>query len=184
MPVTPDMLDLPAKPSLLFRTAKQKDLYVGKATVLSPRVRSYFAKNPDRVMIPELVENSDEIEFIVTNTPREALILERQLIRQHRPKYNSRLKDDKSYPYLALTREEFPKILYTRHPPKKSWKWGPFPNAGAAKQVVQLLRRHFGIRDCNELLPQGCLSMHIGLCAGPCIEAGDYAQRVNNRGEF
>ena len=155
-------------------------LYVGKATVLSQRVRSYFAKNPDRVMIPELVENSDEIEFIVTNTPREALILERQLIRQHRPKYNSRLKDDKSYPYLALTREEFPKILYTRHPPKKSWKWGPFPNAGAAKQVVQLLRRHFGIRDCNELLPQGCLSMHIGLCAGPCIEAGDYAQRVNN----
>ena len=181
MPVTPDMLDLPAKPGVyLFRTAKQRVLYVGKATVLSQRVRSYFAKNPDRVMIPELVENSDEIEFIVTNTPREALILERQLIRQHRPKYNSRLKDDKSYPYLALTREEFPKILYTRHPPKKSWKWGPFPNAGAAKQVVQLLRRHFGIRDCNELLPQGCLSMHIGLCAGPCIEAGDYAQRVNN----
>ena len=181
MPVTPDMLDLPAKPGVyLFRTANQRVLYVGKATVLSQRVRSYFAKNPDRVMIPELVENSDEIEFIVTNTPREALILERQLIRQHRPKYNSRLKDDKSYPYLALTREEFPKILYTRHPPKKSWKWGPFPNAGAAKQVVQLLRRHFGIRDCNELLPQGCLSMHIGLCAGPCIEAGDYAQRVNN----
>ena len=181
MPVTPDMLDLPAKPGVyLFRTAKQRVLYVGKATVLSQRVRSYFAKNPDRVMIPELVENSDEIEFIVTNTPREALILERQLIRQHRPKYNSRLKDDKSYPYLALTREEFPKILYTRHPPKKSWKWGPFPNAGAAKQVVQLLRRHFGIRDCNELLPQGCLSMHIGLCAGPCIKAGDYAQRVNN----
>lgn len=181
MPVTPDMLDLPAKPGVyMFRTDKQRVLYVGKATVLSQRVRSYFAKNPDRVMIPELVENSDEIEFIVTNTPREALILERQLIRQHRPKYNSRLKDDKSYPYLALTREEFPKILYTRHPPKKSWKWGPFPNAGAAKQVVQLLRRHFGIRDCNELLPQGCLSMHIGLCAGPCIEAGDYAQRVNN----
>ena len=181
MPVTPDMLDLPAKPGVyMFRTDKQRVLYVGKATVLSQRVRSYFAKNPDRVMIPELVENSDEIEFIVTNTPREALILERQLIRQHRPKYNSRLKDDKSYPYLALTREEFPKILYTRHPPKMSWKWGPFPNDGAAKQVVQLLRRHFGIRDCNELLPQGCLSMHIGLCAGPCIEAGDYAQRVNN----
>ena len=57
---------------------------------------------------------------------------------------------------------------------------GPFPNAAAAKQVVQLLRRHFGIRDCKELLPQGCLAMHIGLCAGPCIEAGDYAQRVKN----
>ena len=90
------------------------------------------------------------------------------------------LKDDKSYPFLALTKEDFPRILYTRHPPKNSWRWGPFPNAGAAKQVVQLLRRHFGIRDCKELLPQGCLAMHIGLCAGPCIEAGDYAQRVKN----
>ena len=90
------------------------------------------------------------------------------------------LKDDKSFPFLALTKEDFPKILYTRNPPEDAWRWGPFPNAGAAKQVVQLLRRNFGIRDCNELLPQGCLSMHIGLCAGPCIEAGDYAERVQN----
>ena len=90
------------------------------------------------------------------------------------------LKDDKSYPFLALTKEEFPRILYTRNPPVNSWRWGPFPNAGAAKQVVQLLRRYFGIRDCKELLPQGCLSMHIGLCAGPCIEAGDYSTRVKN----
>jgi excinuclease ABC subunit C len=131
-------------------------------------------------MIPELVNRADDIECIVTNSPKEALILERQLIKEHRPRYNSMLKDDKSYPYLALTKEEFPRIQYTRHPDENSWKWGPFPNAGAAKQVVQLLRRHFGIRDCKELLPQGCLAMHIGLCAGPCIEAGDYAQRVLN----
>lgn len=181
MPVTLDKVDLPAKPGVyLFRNAEERVLYVGKATVLSQRIRSYFATNPDRAMIPELVRNSDDIECIVTNSPQEALILERQLIRQHRPRYNSMLKDDKSYPFLALTKEEFPRILYTRHPPKKSWKWGPFPNAAAAKQVVQLLRRHFGIRDCKELLPQGCLAMHIGLCAGPCIEAGDYAQRVKN----
>ena len=181
MPVTLDKVDLPAKPGVyLFRNADERVLYVGKATVLSQRIRSYFSTNPDRAMIPELVRNSDDIECIVTNSPQEALILERQLIRQHRPRYNSMLKDDKSYPFLALTKEEFPRILYTRHPPKKSWKWGPFPNAAAAKQVVQLLRRHFGIRDCKELLPQGCLAMHIGLCAGPCIEAGDYAQRVKN----
>ncbi|MEC8789197.1 MAG: excinuclease ABC subunit UvrC [Candidatus Thermoplasmatota archaeon] len=181
MPVTLDKVDLPAKPGVyLFRNADERVLYVGKATVLSQRIRSYFSSNPDRAMIPELVRNSDDIECIVTNSPQEALILERQLIRQHRPRYNSMLKDDKSYPFLALTKEEFPRILYTRHPPKKSWKWGPFPNAAAAKQVVQLLRRHFGIRDCKELLPQGCLAMHIGLCAGPCIEAGDYAQRVKN----
>ena len=181
MPVTLDKVDLPAKPGVyLFRNSQERVLYVGKATVLSQRIRSYFSSNPDRAMIPELVKNSDDIECIVTNSPQEALILERQLIRQHRPRYNSMLKDDKSYPFLALTKEEFPRILYTRHPPKNSWKWGPFPNAGAAKQVIQLLRRHFGIRDCKELLPQGCLAMHIGLCAGPCIEAGDYAQRVKN----
>ena len=181
MPVALDKVDLPAKPGVyLFRNSDERVLYVGKATVLSQRIRSYFSSNPDRAMIPELVRNSEDIECIVTNSPQEALILERQLIREHRPRYNSMLKDDKSYPFLALTKEEFPRILYTRHPPKNAWKWGPFPNAGAAKQVVQLLRRHFGIRDCKELLPQGCLAMHIGLCAGPCIEAGDYSQRVKN----
>ena len=181
MPVDPDTVDLPAKPGVyLFRTSKARVLYVGKATVLSQRIRSYFASNPDRTMIPELVKKADEIECMVTNSPQDALILERQLIRQHRPRYNSMLKDDKSYPYLSLTKDDFPRIQYTRHPPKDSWRWGPFPNAGAAKQVVQLLRRHFGIRDCKELLPQGCLAMHIGLCAGPCITAGDYSQRVAN----
>ena len=132
MPVSLDKVDLPAKPGVyLFRNSDERVLYVGKATVLSQRIRSYFATNPDRAMIPELVRNSDDIECIVTNSPQEALILERQLIRQHRPRYNSMLKDDKSYPFLALTKEEFPRILYTRHPPKKAWKWGPFPNAAA-----------------------------------------------------
>ncbi len=181
MPVDPSSVNLPPNPGVyLFKTKSDRVLYVGKATVLSQRIRSYFATNPDRAMIPELVRRADEIECIVTNSPQEALVLERQLIRQHRPRYNSMLKDDKSFPFLALTKEEFPKILYTRHPPEDAWRWGPFPNAGAAKQVVQLLRRNFGIRDCNELLPQGCLSMHIGLCAGPCIEAGNYSDRVQN----
>ena len=181
MPVTLDKVDLPAKPGVyLFRNAQQRVLYVGKATVLSQRIRSYFASNPDRAMIPELVKNSDDIECIVTNSPQEALILERQLIRQHRPRYNSMLKDDKSYPFLALTKEEFPRILYTRHPPKDSWKWGPFPNASAAKQVIQLLRSHFGIRDkdCNG--QNGCLASHIGLCRGPCVDPEGYPLLVRN----
>lgn len=180
MPVDPTSVDLPASPGVyLFKSTTGRVLYIGKATTLSQRIRSYFSSNPDRAMIPELVSSADEIECIVTNSPQEALILERQLIREHKPKFNSRLKDDKSFPYLALTKEEFPKILYTRNPPANSWHWGPFPNAGAAKQVVQLLRRHFGIRDCKELLPQGCLAMHIGLCVAPCIDAGNYAERVN-----
>ena len=180
MPVDAASIDLPASPGVyLFKTNEGRVLYVGKATRLNERIRSYFATNPDRQMIPELVSRSDDVECIVTTTPQEALILERQLIREHKPRFNSMLKDDKSYPYLVLTAEEYPRIMYTRHPPKKAHRWGPFPNAGAAKQVMQLLRRHFGIRDCKELLPQGCLAMHIGLCTGPCIDAKGYDEQVS-----
>jgi excinuclease ABC subunit C len=179
MPVDLASADLPSEPGVyLFKTAKGRVLYVGKATRLNERIRSYFATNPDRVMIPDLVERADNIECIVTQTPQAALVLERQLIREHMPRFNSMLKDGKSFPYLALTNDAYPRILYTRHPPKSSQQWGPFPNAGAAKQVMQLLRRQFGIRDCKELLPQGCLSMHIGLCAGPCINGEGYEDRV------
>ena len=172
-------IDLPALPGVyLFKTSNGRVLYVGKATRLSDRIRSYFASTPDRAMIPELVARADDVECIVTPSPSEALVLERQLIREHKPRFNSLLKDDKSFPYLVLTGEALPRIMYTRHPPKGSSKWGPFPNAGAAKQVMQLLRRHLGLRDCKELLPQGCLAMHIGLCAGPCIDAEGYAERV------
>ena len=181
MPVDPDTVDLPAKPGVyLFSTSNGRVLYVGKATILSQRIRSYFASNPDRAMIPELVSKADEIECVVTNSPQEALILERQLIKHHRPRYNSMLKDDKSYPYLALSKEKFPRIRYTRHPDKDSWIWGPFPNAGAAKQVVQLLRRHFGIRDKDCTGKEGCLASQIGLCRGPCVEPSSYSQRVAN----
>ena len=171
---------LPKKPGVyLFKSSEGRVLYVGKATKLSERIRSYFATNPDRAMIPKLIGAADDIECIVTNTPQEALVLERQLIRQHKPRYNSMLKDDKSYPFLVLTDHQIPRIMYTRNPPEKGQRWGPLPNAGAAKQVMQLLRKQFGIRDCKELLPQGCLSMHIGLCSGPCIDASGYSDSVS-----
>lgn len=181
MPVDLSSADLPKEAGVyLFKTKEGRVLYVGKATRLNERIRSYFASNPDRQMIPELVAKADDIECIVTQTPQAALILERQLIREHMPRYNSMLKDGKSFPYLVLTNHEFPRIMYTRYPPKNSEQWGPFPNAGAAKQVMQLLRRQFGIRDCKELLPQGCLSMHIGLCAGPCVSPEGYNENVKN----
>ncbi len=173
-------VNLPKKPGVyLFKSSEGRVLYVGKATKLNERIRSYFATNPDRAMIPKLVSAADDIECIVTNTPQEALVLERQLIRQHKPRYNSMLKDDKSYPFLVLTDHEIPRIMYTRNPPEKGQRWGPLPNAGAAKQVMQLLRKQFGIRDCKELLPQGCLSMHIGLCSGPCIDSSGYSDSVS-----
>ena len=179
MAVNPTNLDLPGKPGVyLFRRADDRVTYVGKATDLRSRVRSYFAPNPDREMVPRLVGDSDRIDFIVTKNPSEALILERQLIREHKPRYNSMLKDDKSYPFIALTSHEHPRIIYTRHPPEDALRWGPFADAGAAKRVIQLLRRQFGIRDCPELLPQGCLAMHIGLCHAPCIDPSGYDTQV------
>ena len=173
-------LDLPRKPGVyLFRRVDERVTYVGKATDLRSRVRSYFAPNPDRKMVPRLIEDSDRVDFIVTKSPSDALILERQLIREHKPRYNSMLKDDKSYPFIALTDHEHPRIIYTRHPPEGSLRWGPFADPGAAKRVIQLLRRHFGIRDCPELLPQGCLAMHIGLCLGPCFDSAGYDECVS-----
>jgi len=180
MPVNASRLHLPSEPGVyLFKQADGKVLYVGKATNLRDRVRSYFANEPDRVMIPTLTKKSDNVDCIVTASPGEALLLERQLIREHKPRFNSLLKDDKSYPFIAITDEEIPRILYTRHPPKNAQLWGPFPDAGAAKRVITLLRRHFGVRDCRELLPQGCLAMHIGLCSAPCIDVSGYSESVN-----
>ena len=162
----------------MFKGNDDEILYVGKATDLRSRVNSYFSKKPDRKMIPKLVYESNKIDYILTNNPSEALILERQLILEHKPKYNSRLKDDKSYPYIAITDEEFPRIMYTRNPPKGSRKWGPFPDVGAAKQVLQLLRKKFGIRDKDCTGKTSCLAKHIGLCKGPCLDSSAYPEIV------
>ena len=167
MGVDPKTLHLPTQPGVyLFKTDNDRVLYVGKATHLKDRVRSYFAKNPDREMIPTLVAKADLVDCIVTSTPGEALILERQLIREHKPQYNSLLKDDKSYPFIAISTHEFPRILYTRHPPKDAKRWGPFPDAKAAKMVIKLLRRYFGIRDERDKLPFGY------------VESEEYSKRV------
>ena len=158
MSVDRGSIDLPNKPGVyLFKRVDEDVMYVGKATDLEARVSSYFSNNPDREMIPRLVSESDRVDFIVTKSPSEALILERQLIRKHKPKFNSLLKDDKSFPFIALTSHDLPRILYSRHPPKDSRRWGPFSDAGAAKKVVELLRRFFGIRDNRNNLPFGYL---------------------------
>lgn len=156
MAVDPTKLDLPKSSGVyIFKAVDEEVLYVGKATNIKQRVRSYFSPNPDRAMIPTLVSKSNDVDFIVTSGPREALVLEKQLIQKHKPKYNSAFKDDKSYPFIAITDHKLPRILYTRRPPKGSKVWGPFPDAGAAKGVIKLLRRQFGIRDNKGNLPFG-----------------------------
>lgn len=179
MPVDGGALHLPDKPGVYqFKRADGVVLYVGKATSLKERVRSYFAKNPDREMIPRLVSEADTVDCIVTPNPSQALTLEREMIRTHKPRFNSLMTDDKSYPFIALSDEAAPRLMYTRHPPDGATLWGPFPDVGAAKRVIHLLRREFGIRDCPSLLPQGCLAMHIGMCAAPCIDDSGYERRV------
>ncbi len=163
-------LELPSQPGVyLFKRSDDRVLYVGKSIDLRSRVSSYFAKNPDREMVPRLLDQTDSIEFIVCQNGAESLVLERELIRSNRPKFNSRMTDDKSFPYIAMTSHEKPRILYTRNPPRGSKIWGPFVDAGAAKLVVKLLRRHFGIHDKSAKAPFGF------------SESGgdeDYAERV------
>ena len=170
MALKQDSLEMPRKPGVyLFRRSDDRVMYVGKATDLRSRVRSYFAANPDRDMIPLLVRDSDSIDFIVTKSPSDALILERQLIREHRPRYNSMLKDDKSYPFIALSSDEYPRIIYTRNPPQDAKLWGPFSDPKAAKEVIKLIRRFFGIRDVRDNLPFGYIESS---------DTDDYAERV------
>ena len=179
MAVEKGSLDLPRKPGVyLFRNNDGRVMYVGKATEIRTRVASYFSGSDGREMVPRLIEESDEVDFIVTKSPAEALSLERNLIREHKPKFNSRLKDDKSYPFISLTKEEFPRILYSRHPPEGSRSWGPFTDAGTAKRIIQLLRAQFGIRDKDCRGKDGCLAMHINLCKGPCYDPEGYPNIV------
>jgi excinuclease ABC subunit C len=172
-------LDFPANPGVyLFKQKDGRILYVGKANNLKERVKSYFSKNPDRKMIPKLMQRAENIDFIVTQNPAEALVLERELIRKNKPRYNSMLKDDKSFPYICITNEKYPRIIYTRFPSDEDLRWGPFPDAGAAKRVIQLIRRYFGIRDEDCRGKDGCLAMHIGLCRGPCLDPEGYEKLV------
>ena len=180
MAVNPDSLDLPRKPGVyLFKGGDGRVNYVGKATNLRSRVGSYFGSSDKREMVPKLISKSDDIEIIVTQNPSEALILERQLIKKYKPKYNSLLKDDKSFPYICITDEKYPRIEYTRHPSKNSRIWGPFPDAGSAKKVIHILRTQFGIRDKDCRGKDGCMASHIGLCKGPCVNPEGYDDLVN-----
>ena len=145
MGLDPSSLDLPSSSGVyLFKDKRERVLYVGKATNLASRVRSYFTSSHDRQMVPRLVRDAESVDCMATPTPSDALVLERQLIRKYRPQYNSMLKDDKSYPFIVLTTEEHPRIIYTRDPPVEARVWGPFPDAGTAKRLIQLIRREIG----------------------------------------
>src|SRR5437764_1404658 len=169
---------LPAKPGVyLFRDDGGDVLYVGKAKSLRPRVRSYFQRTGDgRVQIPALRERVVDIEVIVTGSEVEALHLEQNLVKRHRPPINVRLRDDKSFPYIAVTVEdEYPRVMFTRerHRPGVLY-FGPYANAKKVRETLDVLNRVFPYRPCEGPKPGRhsgipCLDFHIERCLAPCV---------------
>ncbi len=143
-------------------------IYVGKAKNLKNRVRSYFVGSHDQ-KTQNLVSNIEDFTYLVTASELEAFLLELSLIKEHSPKYNIMLMDDKSYPYIEVTNETFPKLIITRKPNKKALlQYGPFPDASSARETLALLDQIFPLRKCVSLPKKVCLYYHIGQCLGPC----------------
>jgi excinuclease ABC subunit C len=169
---------LPAKPGVyLFRDAKGDVLYVGKAKSLRPRVRSYFQRGQDgRAQIALLPSRVANIEVIVTGSEVEALHLEQNLVKRHRPPFNVRLRDDKSFPYIAVTVEdEYPRVMFTRERHRRGvWYFGPYANAKKVREILDVLNRVFPYRPCEGPKPGRhsgipCLDYHIDRCLAPCV---------------
>ena len=168
---------VPAKPGVyLFRGAGDAVLYVGKAKSLRPRVRSYFRGGDARRGLEQLAERVERIEVIVTRTEAEALHLEQNLIRRHRPPFNVRLRDDKSYPYIAVTVEdEYPRVMFTRERHRRGVVYfGPYANAKKVRETLDVLNRVFPYRPCEGPRPGRhsgipCLDYHIERCLAPCV---------------
>ncbi len=171
---------LPESPGV-YRYYNQEDtlIYVGKAKNIRKRVTSYFTKSTgvNRKTL-KLVSEIKRIEYTVSNTEFDALLLENNLIKQNQPKYNILLKDDKTFPYLCILKERFPRIIYTRkYIPKQGEYFGPFSSVVAMKNVLELVRKLYSIRTCSLSLSENnitaqkfkvCLEFHIGNCKGPC----------------
>ncbi len=192
-----ELKKLPAKPGVyLMHDAKDRVIYVGKAVSLRNRVRQYFqSSRKKRLKIYSMVPQVARFEYIVTDSEVEALVLECNLIKEYRPKYNTMLMDDKAYPFIKVTvQDAFPRLLYAHHMRKdKAQYFGPYPNASAVKETIELLRKLYHLRACNRNLPkdQGkerpCLYYHIHQCEAPCqgwISQEEYKKRLDQAIDF
>ena len=192
-----ELKKLPKNPGVyIMHDANDSIIYVGKAVNLHNRVRSYFRKIVGRgPQIDKMVEQIARFEYIVTDSELEALVLENNLIKEHCPKYNTMLKDDKTYPYIKVTLgEDYPRVLFSRQMKKdKSKYFGPYTLAAAVKDTIELLNRLYCLRTCNRVLPRDigldrpCLNYHIKQCLAPCqgyISKEDYRARVNQAMDF
>ncbi len=192
-----ELKKLPAKPGVyIMHDEADTILYVGKAVNLHNRVRSYFRKIHGRgPQIEKMVKQIARFEYIVTDSELEALVLENNLIKENSPKYNTLLKDDKTYPFIKVTvGEEFPRVLFSREMKKdRSRYFGPYTSAGAVKDTIELLNKLFKLRTCNRVLPRDigeerpCLNHHIGQCLAPCqgyIDREEYRGRADQALDF
>lgn len=179
---------LPALPGCYLMKNKDGDIiYVGKAKKLKNRVRQYFVGAHD-FKTTRLVSNIDDFEYIVTSSEKEALLLEINLIKKHTPPYNIMFMDDKSYPYLKLTKENAPVLKVVRNTKdRKAHYFGPFPDSGAAWETAKLLNRIYPLRKCRRMPKKECLYYHMGQCLAPCIREIDervYADMVSGIQKF
>ncbi len=207
MPLTEKLATLPKEPGVyLFKDRRGRVLYIGKAVNLRNRVRSYFhSEDATRPWLRDMIAKIADIEVLTTRSEKEALILECNLIKLHRPPFNIRFKDDKAYPFLKVTiNEPFPALIITRQPKEDGARYfGPYPDGRALNETVELLKRLFGVRtlkvvnerrksgcpwrDTNKLLPRACLEYHLHRCSGPCIAAispNDYRDASKRLCEF
>ena len=192
-----ELKKLPACPGVyIMHDDKDAIIYVGKAISLKNRVRQYFQKSRNLgIKKEQMVEQIARFEYIITDSELEALVLESNLIKEHRPKYNTTLKDDKNYPFIKVTvGEEFPRIMLARKMKKdKSRYFGPYTSSTAVKDVIELTRKLYHLRSCNRSLPRDigkerpCLYYHIKQCNGPCqgyISQEDYKKQVDGLLDF
>ena len=187
-----ELKKLPGKPGVyLMHDEKDAIIYVGKAISLKNRVRQYFQSSRNKgVKIEQMVTHISRFEYIVTDSELEALVLECNLIKEHRPKYNTMLMDDKSYPFIKVTvNEPFPRVMLARQMKKDKAKYfGPYTSAGAVKDTIELIRKLYHIRSCNRSLPKDigkerpCLNYHIHQCQAPCqgyISQEEYRKSID-----
>ena len=195
--ISEELKKLPHNPGVyIMHDAGDTILYVGKAVDLHNRVRSYFRKIVGRgPQIDRMVEQVAYFEYIVTDSELEALVLENNLIKEHSPKYNTLLKDDKTYPYIKVTVDEpYPRILFSREMKKdRSKYYGPFTSAQAVRETIDLLNKLYRLRNCNRILPRDigverpCLNYHITQCDAPCqgsISQEEYREHINGALDF
>ena len=182
-----ELKKLPSKPGVyIMRNKDDEVIYVGKAVVLKNRVKSYFRKTNKTARIEKMVSLIDHFEYIVVGSEDEALILECNLIKKYRPKFNVLLKDDKTYPYICIDiKSDYPNVFMTRRILNNGAKYfGPYPNVGAVKEMISLIKEKFQIRQCKvfKYNDRPCLNYHIKKCLAPCmgyVSKEDYKKQIN-----